>query len=161
MKAIMAQAEEQRAASEKQKQEKVSNKEIEHHDDARKVEVKEKLAETVHVIQPKSEPANKKVEVTKVEEPSWSAETEKTCILPSMLEPQTPEPVKQIEHHDDANLEQRDGVEVEDVPSVPTIEVQQPKVDVGIKLFVGMGGTFFAVALAASVYTALKVTGVM
>ena len=132
---------------------------VEHQDDAKKIETK--AAETVHVVQPKSEPAPVQKKAKKVEQPTWSAETQETCILPSMLEPQTPEPVKEIEHHDDANLEARnEPAKVEPAP-MPEIEVVQPKVDTGIKLFVGMGGSFFVVALAAAVYTALKVTGVM
>lgn len=133
--------------------------ENEHHDDAKKVETK--AAETVHVIQPNSEAVAVQERPKKVEQPTWSAETQETSILPAMLEPQTPEPVKENEHHNDANLENRVMEQKTDNAPATEIEVVQPKVDTGIKLFVGMGGSFFLVALAAAVYTALKVTGVM
>lgn len=156
MKAIMAGAEQEIAKANKLK-------ENEHQGDAQMPEVvveEKKHQNDAKVDEPKSEPLNPKPE--KVIEPTWSAETQETSILPAMLEPRTSEPVEEKEHQADATLKPKtEQVKVKPQQPAASIEVVQPKVDAGIKLFVGMGGSFFLVALGAAVYTALKVTGVM
>ena len=171
MKAIMAKANQEIVIAKKKEQATRQAVSTEHHLDAKKVEtvehhadakkVETKPEKTVYVVQPKSEPAPMQEKPKIVEQPTWSAETQQTIILPSMLEPQTPEPVKEAEHQVDSNLEDRSEFTRAGSTPTPEIEVMQPKVDPSIKLFVGVGGGFFGVALLAAIYTALTVSGVM
>ena len=134
-------------------------------DDA-KDKKKEKPAESVQKVQPKRKPAPPKPK--KVIEPTWSAETQETCLMPAMLEPKTPEPKTpepktepvKVEHQDDAKTTKNETSSVEQ-PSAPIIKWKQAQVDPSIKMYVAMGGSFFGVALLAVIYTALKVTGTM
>ena len=129
-------------------------------DDA-KDKKKEEPAESVQKVQPNRKPAPPKPK--KVIEPTWSAETQETCLMPAMLEPKTPEPkpeAEKTEHHDDAKTTENETSNAEQ-PSAPIIKWKQAQVDPSIKMYVAMGGSFFGVALLAVIYTALKVTGAM